>query len=435
MNRTFGGGAVDEGSSLSANMELRSSLEYYNYYHSQKPDAGLAPPLYDWSSQGGAPAGNAAGPAAQLVAGRGGRRGMGVGMRQPQGGVGTAEGEEGWNEVGQMGLMLDELSVGDSADETTPSASSAGSESWASAGFLQKSIIDRIQEDFPRTPSPVWAIAGLVPGAKPAHAKALPSPSPKAGSKAGSSPHLSSPSHSLQQEEHDLASQPMSSGTVAGLSPLQSPSILTPVLESAGLGGAGASGGGYHASAVAMHALGVNNSYTMDTSHMTPAQSQQQHAQQQQMVAAALHNALQNHTQGQQVGMQGGYGMPGQQQAPPGFGGGAGANQQMPMPFAQNPQMGGQQPPGYGGGNVGGGGCPSRIPRWLRHSWRSTNQAPTRQWVMWGCHRARGCPEWGAMQTGILRTGRINRAHWATPGSPTCSSSSRILRRSSLSRI
>ena len=432
MNRTFGGGAVDEGSSLGANMELRSSLEYYNYYHSQKPDAGLAPPLYDWSSQGGVPTGNAAGPAAH--AGRGGRRGMGVGMRQPQGGVGAAEGEEGWNEVGQMGLMLDELSVGDSADETTPSASSAGSESWASAGFLQKSIIDRIQEDFPRTPSPVWAIAGLVPGAKPAHAKALPSPSPKAGSKAGSSPHLSSPSHSRQQDEHAVASLPTRSGTVAGLSPLQSPSILTPVLESAGLGGAGASGGGYHASALAMHALGVNNSYAMDTSHMTPAQSQQQHAQQQ-MVAAALHNALQNHTQSQQVGMQGGYGMPGQQQAPPGFGGGAGANQQMPMPFAQNPQMGGQQPPGYGGGNVGGGGCPSRIPRWLRHSWRSTNQAPTRQWVMWGCHRARGCPEWGAMQTGILRTGRINRAHWATPGSPTCSSSSRILRRSSLSRI
>ncbi len=44
-----GGGGFGE--TQGANMELRASLEYYNYYHSQAAGAGLAPPVYDWSAQ------------------------------------------------------------------------------------------------------------------------------------------------------------------------------------------------------------------------------------------------------------------------------------------------------------------------------------------------------------------------------------------------
>ena len=91
MNRNFGGGAVDEGGQ-GANMELHSNLEYYNQYHPQKADAGLA--VTEWSAQGPQGGGNAAGLAAHTA--RGGiqrpRGGMGGGMRKPEDGGGSAGG-------------------------------------------------------------------------------------------------------------------------------------------------------------------------------------------------------------------------------------------------------------------------------------------------------------------------------------------------------
>ena len=293
---------MNKGGGDSQAMELRASLEYYNFYHSQPAEAGLAPPIYDWGEQGGPPADALA--AAPASKGRGGgiQRQRG-GMRKTDGGGG--EGEENWaGEVGQVGLMLDELSVGDSADETT--LGSAGASDWSASGafpnnaeghaaFLHKSIIDRIQEDFPRTPSPVFALNGtlLLPGAKPAHAKALPSPS----SKGVSSPQMS------EGDGDNLGSQPASGGTSGGLSPLQSPSALAPVIESASLppaAAANAAAPGYAGGGAGLLPMAGNSSYTIDTSHMPPQQQQQHMLQHQHQHQHQHQNQNQNQQQQQQ---------------------------------------------------------------------------------------------------------------------------------------
>jgi len=168
---------TDSPSNNVADQQLRASLEYYKYYHSQKPiDPRLPPPLYDWSAHVDLHADSDFLQRFDNMGIQDGQRAMdpNSNLYYSEEGVGLLphrEEDESWSHGVVEGAGEGQGNVS--------KASGKESEKHASGlPNLHKSVIDRIQEDFPRTPSPVFALTGGVPP-KPAHSKPLPSPSNK----------------------------------------------------------------------------------------------------------------------------------------------------------------------------------------------------------------------------------------------------------------
>ncbi|KAJ1480477.1 hypothetical protein T484DRAFT_1810538, partial [Baffinella frigidus] len=147
--------------------QLRASLEYYKYYHSQKPlDPRLPAPVYNWSAHVDLLGDDLSEGLANLAVNEESEAGL-----QPH--VDGTD-SEFWAENAQF-LDPSLEDSGENQDWVEPSA--AAQATVPQQVLMRKSVFDRIQEDFPRTPSPVMP-QNFATG-KPAHSKALPSPSNK----------------------------------------------------------------------------------------------------------------------------------------------------------------------------------------------------------------------------------------------------------------
>jgi len=125
-------GSADSPSNKVVDYNVRTSLEYYQYYHSQKPlDPRLPPPLHNWS--------------AHIDTHGNGMAGAPKGLNQ----ISLEEADE-----------EDELHKNYAGIASSVLQNDEPHDARASGGPWEKSLFDRIQDDFPRTDSPLYDVTG-----------------------------------------------------------------------------------------------------------------------------------------------------------------------------------------------------------------------------------------------------------------------------------
>jgi hypothetical protein len=126
-------GSADSPSNKVVDYNVRTSLEYYQYYHSQKPlDPRLPPPLHNWS--------------AHIDTHGNGMAGAPKGVNHIALEEADEEDELHKNYAGIASSVLQN----DEPHDARPSGGPWG----------EKSLFDRIQDDFPRTDSPLYDVSG-----------------------------------------------------------------------------------------------------------------------------------------------------------------------------------------------------------------------------------------------------------------------------------